>query len=318
MLYFFSRLHDGEHAGFGAKIVERLKAALSGITLVAPLWDVYEAYVHHELLMFKISKASPETMDISATDKSRDGTFREVRRLINFYATDADPAAKQAAIALQFVIRPYDDAADRNLFEETTFIRNCLADLNKPANAQNIAALPGLSALLTRLESLNNHLDDLYTQRLEALEEIKALGKRVDVRSDVDNALIEIFQAINALHRSNELGAKDPALKATLEQSAEFINALIDQLQKVLAHRGHHKPKDDGKEDGGTQTPITPPTPPTPPEAGTQNPNTDRPDASQTTQNPTDEPHHLDPNEHPAMGERKADEQKKKDEEGKK
>ncbi|MDR2497102.1 MAG: hypothetical protein LBD21_08240 [Tannerellaceae bacterium] len=54
------------------------------------------------------------------------------------------------------------------------------------------------------------------------------------------------------------------------------------------------------------------------PPPGTQTPNTDRPDASQTPQNPTDEPHHLDPNEHPAMGERKKDdEQKKKEDEEK-
>jgi hypothetical protein len=244
--------------------------------------------------MFKLSKASPETKEISETDNSRDSAFREMKRLVDFYANDADPIVKQAATALQFIIEPYKSAASRNLFEETAFIRNCLADINKPENAQRIAALPGLSALLTRLATLNDRVDVLYTQRLQALEEIKTLGKRADVRGDVDNAFIDILQAINIQHRACELSGNDPALKAALEQSAAFINALIDQLRKILARRGHsHKTTE-------------PSEPSTPPDEATQTPDTSLPEAPDTPdQAPVATPPAINPDDlnPPAAGE---------------
>ena len=305
---FFRLLHDGEHAGFGAKLVAQLKALLASVTLIGPLWDAYEALVHHEILMFKLSKASPETQEISDTDKLRDGSFREVRRRLHYYANGADLGMRQAALHLLFILKPYDNADERNLFEETTFIRNLLTDINKPANAQDIAALPGFAELLVTLETLNNKVDALYTQRLQEQEEIKQLGKRANVRRDVDNACVSLIEAINSTHQYLTLSGTDAAQKANLEESAAFIEALVDQLQKVLSHRGHHKKKDDETDDGGTTTPTTPPTtPPTPPPStpdGQQNPDTTNPAAPDTpNQNPGTGPHPLDPNEHPSMGE---------------
>jgi hypothetical protein len=301
---FFKYLHDGEHAGFGAKIIAQLKAVLATVTLIGPLWDAYEALVQHETLLFKLSQASPETQEIAETDKARDGVFQEVRHRLLFYANSTDPTVKAAAMALLFVLKPYEGAAKRELFEETTFIVNLLADFSKPVNAQYIAAVPSLAELIAELASLNEHLDILYTQRLRALEDLKQLGKRADIRKDVDHAFNDLLEAMNSTHHYLLLSNSEPAVRATLEEAALFINALVDQLHKILAHRGHRKAKEEDKTDEGTQTPdTTPPAPPPPPESGTQNPSNELPKGPDTTQNPSDEPHHLDPNEHPAAGE---------------
>ncbi|MDR2499189.1 MAG: DUF6261 family protein [Tannerellaceae bacterium] len=259
--YFFSHLHDGEHAGFMTHIVERLKPALSGIALVATLWENFEKAVTHETLMFKMSKASPETQAISETDKARDRYFREVRHRLKFYAEDEDTALKHAADALLFLLKPYEDAAERSLFEETTFIRNFLSNVNQTSNAQNIGGIPGLNSMLVKLEALNNALDALYTQRLQTMEELKALGKRTDVRMDADMALMALLVAINSIHHYLELSGEASATKTAMEQSAEFVNSLIDQLRKVHAHRTHSR----RKPSEATQTAAAPsPTAPKP------------------------------------------------------
>ncbi|MDR2496988.1 MAG: hypothetical protein LBD21_07665 [Tannerellaceae bacterium] len=75
--------------------------------------------------------------------------------------------------------------------------------------------------------------------------------------------------------------------------SIKEVKAAIRQTELNLALRGHHKVKDDG----GTQPPTTPGKPAATPH---------RPPGAPETPNrtPTNEQHHLDPNEHPFADER--------------
>jgi hypothetical protein len=261
MMHFLNRLHDGEHAGLGRDIVNKLKAAISGISLLAPLWDAYETAVEHETLIFKVSRASFETKEIATTDAMRDRDFRETRHRLKFHAGEEDQTRAHAAGELLFLIKPFNDADKRSLFEETAFINAFLQKVAEPGYAQYVAALPGFDSLLAGLDALNTKLDNLYLHRMEAVEELKLKGKRADMRIEVDHAFVALLEAINSLHHYTVLSGTEPAMKASLEETALYINALIDQLKKILAHRSHSRrkhaestPDDKGEADKATQT----------------------------------------------------------------
>jgi hypothetical protein len=290
-------LHDGEHAGFGANIVAQLKATISTVTLIAPLWNTFEEAVNLETLMFKIAKASSETQEISETDKARDKYFRELRHRLKFHADDNDLPLKNAAETLLFLLKPYENAAERNLFEETGIIRNFIDNIKQTDYAQPLNVIPGLGSLVVKIETLNNRLDVLYTQRMKEIEALKTHGKRAKVRISVDHALIILLEAFNAVHRYLELSGGEPDSRMALEQSAEFITALIAQLHKVAAHRTHsrRKSEDSSKTDAPQSSADAKPSAPHPAPTQSQaksSPHPSAPMQSQlkpdATQQPTD------------------------------
>lgn len=307
ILSLLHSLRDGEHAHFGEDVTEGIKDDIESVPSLSPVWALYEAVVRHELLLFKVSKSSAETDEISKADRTRDGIFREVKRRVGFYAQSNHEDLRQAAVMLQFITHPYDTGDARNLYEETEFIRNFLVDMNKAVNAQAIALIPGFADLLTDLADTNDHLNQLYTQRLQTLEELSRLGKRANVRRDADRAVLNLFIAANSVYQTNELSAKDPNIKEPLERAAIHVDALISQLRRILSQRGHkrkHKPGNPAKPDApqtpGGNNPPPPPANPQPPTT-TLPPAPPVPPQNPDTGNPPINPDDLNP---PAVGER--------------
>ncbi|MDR2534124.1 MAG: DUF6261 family protein [Tannerellaceae bacterium] len=298
---FLIKLREGEHEGFGVTMVKEIKADAESIAELAPAWASYEAVIYHETLLFKLSKASPETREITDEDHLRDKIFREVRRLLKYYSKGVDPDRRHAAQKLIFAMKPYSTSDKRTIFGETSFISNFLTEFQDASNVQAIALLPGLSEMLVDLTATNTKVDTLYIQRLHTVEELEALGKRADVRKDADHSLVRFLEAVNTVYDYNEMTSKTASVKETLLRIAMRVNGLVAKLQAMLAQRGHKrsgKPGDDQK-----PKPPTPPAPPTDP----QNPDNTLPPAPPTPpQNPDTtippiNPDELDP---PAVGER--------------
>jgi hypothetical protein len=300
-------LHDGEHINVGTRIVENVKTGLAGIPQLTADWNAYEGVVHHENLMFKVSKSSPETQAISDADRGRDALFRETKHRLLFYLDDEDAAIKHAAGELYNVLKPYDRAAKQNLFEESKFVENFIKDINKPVNAQHIALVPGLGPMLAKLDTLNNRVADLYDQRIKTLNELAALGKRAYVRRDADRTLISLLEAINVVHRYNSMGAPDANIASKLESAASYINGLVDKLREILAKRGgkrKHKPGGTQKPDATNPAPPSaPPTDPNNPPTDPNNPPTDPNNPPTDPNNPPPPPHNPDDPDPPAVGE---------------
>ncbi|MDR2496214.1 MAG: DUF6261 family protein [Tannerellaceae bacterium] len=308
------KLHNGEHFRFyDAAVIKALAALMNGLPQVSGMYDALKTVFDREDALYKISRASILTHNIGYLNGKRSAYFSYLWASVAIFKYEGSQADMQAVETLEFLHNTYKDMIRSNYYEMSGMMINFLQDCEKPEYKPSIQQL-GLTDIVNKIKASEEEFDTIYDQRAYNQEQIADLGKLTEVRPEVDEAFITLIDGVNSAWTANELGAKDPAVRTKLLEVKEHITAAIHQAELVLAHRGHHKVKDDDKEDGETQTPTTPPTPPPP---GTQTPNTDRPDASQTTQNPTDEPHHLDPNEHPAMGERKADEEKKKEDDKK-
>ncbi|MDR2498379.1 MAG: DUF6261 family protein [Tannerellaceae bacterium] len=244
---FLRTLHDGEHLGWGRALLEGIGADVAMIPALMPLWTKFEAIVHREDMLFSVSKESVETQNIRRFDKRRDMTFREMRHRLKFYTRSENPVVAKAADDLRFVMHPYDQSDKNNLFGETTYIQNLLSELNKSINSVSIDLIPGFRDLMGSLEASNSALDDLYSQRLTALEDVKGLGRRLDVRKEADRIIIDFIKAVNAFYLVNELSVQDPTQKARLERIASFTNSLIMQLERNVAHRRKHPRKKEEK-----------------------------------------------------------------------
>jgi hypothetical protein len=239
-------LRDDEHLNLGLTLLEDWREDVANISALGPKWDEYEAVVQHENQLFQISKASPQTRGIRREDKVRDGIFREVRRFLKYYSRSDNPARKSAAVALLFVMKDYKEAAHRNLFGETAYIRNFLQDLGKTEHQGQITVLVGLAEMLADLSVANERVDNLYTDRLHTVEQLDALGKRVIVRKEADGLLIGILQAINSIDHYNSMTAKDAALSERLERMARRFHGLLDKLSRVVSQRsGRHRKASD-------------------------------------------------------------------------
>ena len=293
-LRLFQKSRNGEHEGFGSDIIVYLKDDIISVPILVPVWDIYEAAVKHEQLLFLTSNESPQTVEITALHKWRLKIFHHVNNDFGFYAEFPDQALSNAGKTLSFIVKPYSGADKQTLFGMTSYVRNMLQDLNSTVNAAAVNLIPGLSPVLVELERVNSRIDSLSAARDQALAQLELLGKRIDIRADVDKALFNLVEAINSAYNVNELGAKDPAVSEPLSRAALKLHGFISHMEKMLARRGHKH--------SSSSTPASPSDPNSP----TQNPNTTLPPAPNTppqnpdTGTPNINPDYLNP---PAVGE---------------
>ena len=288
------KFRNSEHEEFGTDVIVYLKDDIISVPILVPLWDIYEAAVKHEQLLFLTSKESSQTVEITALHKWRVKLFHYLYDTFDLYAEFPDQAFSNAAKTLAFIVKPYSGADRQTLFGMTSYVRNMLQDLNATVNAAAVNLIPGLSPVLVELERVNSRIDSLSAARDQALAQLELLGKRIDIRADVDKALFNLVEAINSAYNVNELGAKDPAVSEPLSRAALKLHGFISHMEKMLARRGHKH--------SSSSTPASPSDPNSP----TQNPNTTLPPAPNTPpQNPDTGTPNINPDDlnPPAVGE---------------
>ncbi|MDR2498520.1 MAG: DUF6261 family protein [Tannerellaceae bacterium] len=234
---FLHDMHAYEHSKYCSSLIDHIKADVMSIPELVEVWEEFEPLVEHENLIVRASKESIETQAIATDDKRRDLTFREIRRLLKYYSKLDDLPINADAKDLLFLMRHYDGTERQNLFSEMAYINKFLNEFNSSEQAAKVNAIPGLREMINYLTSTNDRFEELYNQRMIALERLNSLGKRVNIRKDVDKALINLLSTINVIYRYNELSSKDPAIKEKLEGVANKVNALHEQLLQIMAQR---------------------------------------------------------------------------------
>lgn len=255
-------------------------------------------------ISFKDVLASIETKKIEKLDGERKGLFRLVDHAVKDAAKYAvAPDVKEAAGALLLIFRTYAGTPKLEYEGKSGNITNLIQELEKPENAARIALL-GQTANVAAMKQLNIDFQALYSSRYVDKHAHKQAGTTRQWRVKLLSEYGTLVQVINGLR----ISATAPAEIAALDEIIDYINATVEQYT-VIVHRrlaiakAHKKKEEDkDKEDEGSQTPATPPSPPPPP--GTQQPDITPPKAPDIQdQTPTDEPHKLDPDEHPFAGE---------------
>ena len=255
--FLLSHLYRNEHVKAHEDARDAIKIGVETIPEAKKRLDEYDAGVERLNLIFKHSRESPETKQIVGFDKRRDELWLVGKRIIKLYLKSSDLLIRAAADGLRILMNAYGNVPHFNLYGETGSLKHAISNLKTPENQAKVALIPGFSALIDELEAVNNSLDILYKQRFLEAEAIRQLGKLGDHLPVVDKQLINLFHALNTIYEYNEMKAELPELKATIERIALNVDALFDQLKKVLERRSVKKEKPDPTdpevpgEDGG-------------------------------------------------------------------
>ena len=311
-----TKLHIGEHYDFFQNgIIQGLMTLVAALGMVGDMFNALKAVFQREDDFYKQSLASALTSEITALHEKRIAVFNFIwysASMAKYYNVAAKTLAAEKLLFLRnnykhLPAASYQDASGIM----TNFLEDCLNNEWKP-----LLELLDLWNLVLLAQDANNAFKVLYRERSVDKETVIEMGKLSEIRADVDSTFDALIETINVAWRTNEMGAKDQTVRASLLEVRRLIDAAVHQAELTLARRGHHK-KDDDKDNNGTGTPggTTPSTPggstqnpdttnPAAPNTPNQNPDTTNPAAPDTpNQNPSGGPHPLDPNEHPSMGE---------------
>ncbi|MDR2497244.1 MAG: DUF6261 family protein [Tannerellaceae bacterium] len=298
------KLHIAEHFDFFENgIIKGLSTLIAGLTALGGVFAALQVAFAREDAFYKKSLSSALTGDLANAHQARVSLFTFFWANVSVFKYLGDESKIEAADKLQQLHKTYKSLPTSAYQDTSGMMTNFLQDCKSSEWLPYIQSL-GITYLIDKMEDANVEFKAMYIDRSVDKEHVADIGNAQEVRAAVDNSFDTLVEAVNAVWVSNEIGAKDPTMRANLIAVRDIIEAAIHQAQTNLARRKRHKTPDSDKTDEGTQTPDTTPPAPPPPPSGTQNPENTLPNGPDTTQNPDgDRPHVLDPDEHPPAGE---------------
>ena len=261
-------------------LIKPLAVPIQTVPALIPVFQVMQADFTRIDDLYKNSRAAVQTKEIEHLHAYLRALFSLFRSAVSAGLLSTDAQEKAAAEILQPLLDLYKEIPGATYAQLNGLSSNFIADCAKPAYQASVTAL-GLDPLVARKLVVNNSFGGLIEERGLDKEAIAAKGKLADARLEMDGAIDALISSVNNAYMLNEIGAKDPALRANLQGIASIINFAIHRVKQILADRGHHS---SGSMPPNTTNPAAPDTPP-------QNPN-----ATPPTINPDD----LNP---PAVGE---------------
>ncbi|MDR2496586.1 MAG: DUF6261 family protein [Tannerellaceae bacterium] len=279
---------NAQFVQFFFALITRLTGKAEKIARLVALWLALKQAVAALDDSFKWPAAAPETQLLVQLNEEREGLLTIIFTIVKtLRKTAGDPAVKAAAEHIYNSVKNFASTKGMEYEAKTAMITNFVQDLELPENAAHLAAL-GIALYIAQLKAKNEAFQAHYETRFDAQYAHKQSGSTGKLREDVINVFDTFVTGLEGMYVTETV----PAARDDIQDVIDAINAEIAQFIIILDRHHGIKKKDDGKKDEDTQTSDTqkPDTTPTPAP--------DTPD-----QNPTDEPHHLDPGEHPAMGE---------------
>ena len=254
------RLRHGEHYQLGRDVLKKVTPELAQKYGFQSVYTPYANGCDVEDACYSKTQGFLSTPEIKALDQERGEVFIFISMSIAAAAHSPVKETKEAAIRLDYLLKPHKYAYDMNYVEETGSIANFVSKLKAEENVADVAKI-GLTDAVALLEEKNEAFNVLYSSR-----SIDALGRSTSetmktIRPKVDEAFKALVSAINAIYQVNELVTKSPETKEELGEVITQINAHLLQLQKILIRDGVISGKTDNE---GTNTPDTPDEPVTP------------------------------------------------------
>ena len=224
--YNLIRFRNNEHFQLNTEIRDLLLASKVYDLPIRTQFEVYEKLLKSEDEAIKKIVKSSFTEEIHDIDKRRDTTFFGMiatnRAAYRHFNAEVVAAAKR----LQIVFNTYGNIAKLPLNEGISAINNMLQELNG-TYSKDIDKV-GLRDWLKELESNNGILGDLVKSRYEE-RAIKTDINMQEVRTEVDNALRDIVDRIDALYLLEGLSIYETLIKK--------INVIAEKYNNIVAQR---------------------------------------------------------------------------------
>ncbi|MDR2497371.1 MAG: DUF6261 family protein [Tannerellaceae bacterium] len=247
-------------------------------TILNTFYTPFHTNYQKEEAIMKPILASPLTPVLEHVDRERKIEVNAICHTIETNSkNEFEPDRKAAALNLIPAVHAYRGIGHRTLTGTTSYERNFIYDVTQPEHAADVATL-GLAAQLTRAESLNQQFEDYLLER-EHKWQAQHPGSLKPLRREISMDFRNLAECTNLHYLATVLnGAPSAAIEAIIDE----VNDIFRPFRRSLAHRGVH-----GTSDSDDY----------------QNPENSLPEYDGPLQAPDGNPHVLDPNEHPAMGE---------------
>ncbi|MDR1357035.1 MAG: DUF6261 family protein [Tannerellaceae bacterium] len=248
---------NGEHFEFHKYIDDHSQPVVGGVPEASPAWAVFHNLVGQEDIVYKKSAAANETKYITAANRERYDIYTMVRQSVSAATHSFDEVVKERAVRVMEVLTNYKKIRTATMAEASALIFNMIQDLGKDRYAADVDKL-GLKDAVAKLSASNDAFRKLYEERAENLESSELKGTMKEIRAQVDKAFKLYTQSLDVAYAGLKLSGKGDT--STVESIIDYINAMIDQFERALAHRGYSSVKDkpDG---GGDDDPLTPSVP---------------------------------------------------------
>ena len=186
----------------------------------------------------KQQQVSVLTRDIQLLDRNRDRALTELFHDVANETLSKDPATRDAAYALDAILRTYGNPARRPMDDQTNIVRDICNRLTDSSQAANLTKLPTAKALTAKLQTLNNQFSDLYTQRI-AEHDHKETGIVQRLRKELEPSLQQLITKTNAYIHLYGDTALAPAVAS--------INSILTDAKHLINRRAGQRHHDGGE-----------------------------------------------------------------------
>lgn len=238
-----SNARNAEHFQFHSNVLTFATVALAIELKIEGLQKTYADLFHREDQLYKQCRAYEETQQMNEKDRSRDDLFIHIKQMVATMLYSPVAEQKTAARKLDFILRPYKNAASKPATENTAQIANVVQELESEAYKEYVACL-GLTDVVSLLKQANDEFNEVYINRSDAKLVRVSNDTMKEIRKQVDDAYRAMIKAVNALWLVNDTVAKDAQQAAKLDGLIDSINAQVVQFSETLSRRKAGKPAD--------------------------------------------------------------------------
>ncbi|MDR1644707.1 MAG: DUF6261 family protein [Tannerellaceae bacterium] len=190
----YTYLRNETHVEFHATIsllIEKVTAI--ALNIVAE-YAAYKAAYDRETGLLDLIRTSRYTREIKEQDRKRNGIYRGFLLAVRSAMEHFDPAKRQAAKHIYFVLRAYGNICRKPLDAKTAAIDDLLRELNgHPA-----VGILGIGEWLTELQAVNQHFRNLMEARYHETSRRPTEQMRA-TRKEVDKLYMQMIRRLEAL-----------------------------------------------------------------------------------------------------------------------
>ena len=230
-IFYFGRvmhfLRNPEHQEYVRTIVEDIEANVLAIgdAELTDLWNTFKKYTIYEEFLHHQPRTAEETATITALNTKRTDIllyiFSTLQQIVK-----RSPHAQDVEWAkhLRYISKPYRKAPGKNLMSKSADIHGFVNVVKQEPYATYANGLNLMRTFLI-LEKVNKELESNYELRALLWLDKDKYGSLSQLRPKEDEAMLNVADTLQFLHRANERGAKDETLRARLESIFTVWNA---------------------------------------------------------------------------------------------
>ena len=231
------RARNAEHYWLQEELLKAIPAEFATKYQLSALRAAYSDAFEKEDSVYLQTRGFADTKVLAEKDGERDRLFRLIKLTIRGKELSLNASEAEAAGKLAFIMKPYLGTPSKADAENTALVSDLVKKFESSEFSGYVETL-GLTEAVSKLRTANTEFATLYSHRADE-KRVKAATETLKaVRKQVDDALVDLVNAINVFYSANALSEKDATKEAEIGAVIDAANAIILQFSETLSRRG--------------------------------------------------------------------------------